>query len=140
MNNVPKKIILHCSATPNLKHITINEIREWHLARGFSDVGYHYIIYIDGETVKGRPEYEVGAHVKGHNKGSLGICIIGTDRFSPAQVSSLIRLYVKMAIRYGIGWDRWFGHYEFANKYCPGIDMNFVREMLKMKDTTIYGL
>jgi len=140
VKNVPKKVILHCSATPNHKHISVQEIDAWHKARGWQGIGYHYVIYVDGETMPGRPEYEQGAHCKGENKNSIGVCLIGTDRFGEMQVHSLVRLYMKMALRYGINWDQWKGHYEFANKHCPGIDMNVVRHMFKLKDDDIYGL
>ncbi len=71
------KIILHCTATPEGKDYTVDQIREWHLARDFTDVGYHYVIYRDGSIHKGRPIEKVGAHTTGQNAHSIGICLIG---------------------------------------------------------------
>ena len=56
------KIILHCSATREGQHITVDTMREWHLKRGWSDIGYHYVIYIDGSVHEGRPIEKTGAH------------------------------------------------------------------------------
>ena len=70
-------IIIHCSATPAGRHVTAADIRKWHLARGFTDIGYHYIIYLDGSIHTGRPLSQTGAHCRGHNTGSIGICYVG---------------------------------------------------------------
>jgi N-acetylmuramoyl-L-alanine amidase len=72
-----KEIIVHCSATPEGKDYTVATIREWHLARKFNDIGYHYVIYRDGSINKGRSEDIAGAHCTGHNSNSIGICYIG---------------------------------------------------------------
>ena len=71
------KIIIHCSATQEGKEISAATIDEWHKARGWRGIGYHYVIGLDGMIEYGRPITETGAHVKGHNKGSIGICYIG---------------------------------------------------------------
>ena len=71
------KIILHCSATKEGQEVTIETIRKWHKARGFADVGYHYVIYPDGKRVTGRPVSKAGAHVTGQNSNSIGVCYIG---------------------------------------------------------------
>ena len=71
------RIILHCSATPEGANFTAADIRSWHLARGWSDIGYHYVIGIDGTVESGRCISKQGAHTKGHNKDSIGICYIG---------------------------------------------------------------
>ena len=54
-----------------------DEIRSWHLDRGFSDIGYHYVIRRDGTQEDGRPIEQPGAHVQGHNAHSIGICLVG---------------------------------------------------------------
>ncbi len=42
------KIIIHCSATPEGRNFTVDEIRDWHVnGNGWSDIGYHYVIYLD---------------------------------------------------------------------------------------------
>lgn len=71
------EIIIHCSATPDGKDFTVAEIRRWHKERGFSDVGYHYVIYRNGHIENGRDVDMIGAHCTGHNANSIGICYIG---------------------------------------------------------------
>jgi N-acetyl-anhydromuramyl-L-alanine amidase AmpD len=70
-------IVVHCSATREGTDVTIDDIRQWHRKRGFRDVGYHFVVYRDGTVAKGRPLEQVGAHVKGYNRHSVGICYIG---------------------------------------------------------------
>ena len=71
------RIVVHCSATPPDMDIGVDEIREWHLARGWSDVGYHAVIRQNGRLEKGRNIGTPGAHARGYNKNSIGICLIG---------------------------------------------------------------
>lgn len=71
------EIIVHCSATPEGKDYTVDDIRRWHKQRGYSDVGYHYIVYRNGQLVQGRDINVMGAHASGHNAHSIGICYIG---------------------------------------------------------------
>ncbi len=71
------EIIVHCSATPDGKDYTVDDIRRWHKQRGYSDVGYHYIVYRNGQLVQGRDINVIGAHASGHNAHSIGICYIG---------------------------------------------------------------
>lgn len=87
-------LIVHCSASPNGKHVTVEEIRDWHVkGNGWDDIGYHYIIYVDGKIHTGRPAYKVGAHCQGHNANSIGVCLIGNDEFSDKQFNALRSLY-----------------------------------------------
>ena len=92
------KIIIHCSATPEGRITTVQDITKWHLARGFQTIGYHYVIYLDGSVHPGRPESVAGAHAKGHNSNSIGICYVGgmdkgnihpMDTRTPAQKAAL---------------------------------------------------
>lgn len=71
------KIIIHCSATKEGLNFNVNDIRRWHKAKGWKDVGYHYVICLDGTVQPGRPIAQVGAHCSGYNKNSIGICYIG---------------------------------------------------------------
>jgi N-acetylmuramoyl-L-alanine amidase len=71
------KIIVHCSATREGENFEVAEIRKWHLARGFNDIGYHFYIDLYGEIHKGRDISKIGAHCKGHNRNSIGICYCG---------------------------------------------------------------
>ena len=120
------KIILHCSATPEGKDYTVEQIRQWHLARNFSDVGYHFIIYRDGSVHRGRPVAQIGAHTTGYNTHSIGICYIGgmtadnktpKDTRTEAQRLALIKLVRELKASYPSATVH--GHNEFANKACP---------------------
>ena len=121
------RIMLHCSATVEGKDYSVDTIRKWHVdGRGWSDIGYHYVIQLDGTISQGRPITRAGAHTKGHNKDSIGICYIGgidadkkpKDTMTPEQ-NSAFRMLVR-SIRILFGEDITIhGHNEFANKACP---------------------
>ena len=70
-------IIIHCTATRKNRPYTVEDIRRSHLKRGFDDIGYHYLIYLDGTVHVGRPIEIVGAHAYGHNQHSIGVCYVG---------------------------------------------------------------
>jgi N-acetylmuramoyl-L-alanine amidase len=76
MRNI-KHIVIHCSATREGRDYTIDQIRGWHLDRGWRDIGYHALIYRNGEVHQGRKDEEIGAGVKGNNKHSIHICYVG---------------------------------------------------------------
>ena len=123
----PTKIILHCSATKENADFSSADIKRWHLQRGFKDIGYHFVIRLDGSIEIGRNENEIGAHCLGHNKDSLGICYVGgldkdgkpKDTRTKEQRKSLIELVMKLMRKYNIAIGNIRGHYEFANKACP---------------------
>lgn len=124
-----KELIVHCSATPEGKDFTVADIRKWHLARGFSDVGYHYVIYRDGSIHLGRNESVSGAHCTGHNTISIGICYIGglasngktpKDTRTPAQKAALLKLLKELKAKYPKA--KIHSHKDFANKACPSFD------------------
>ena len=123
------EIIIHCSATAEGKDYTTSQIKQWHLARGFSDIGYHWVIYRDGSIHQGRDESKVGAHCTGHNTISIGVCYIGgcaTDGKTPkdtrteAQKASVIKLLKELRTRYPQA--KIYPHYKFAQKACPCFD------------------
>ncbi|MBD5229383.1 MAG: N-acetylmuramoyl-L-alanine amidase [Bacteroidales bacterium] len=121
------KIIIHCSATPEGKDFTVQQIRQWHVqGNGWRDIGYHFVIYRDGSIHKGRPIEQVGAHTTGHNAHSIGICYIGgmtadnktpKDTRTEAQRLALIKLVRELKASYPSATIH--GHNEFANKACP---------------------
>lgn len=119
------KIIVHCSATPEGRHTTVEEIDLWHKQNGWKGVGYHYIIYLDGSIHKGRDVEMTGAHCVGHNKDSIGVCYIGgcdrnmkaKDTRTPEQKEALIELLTRLKKRYPDA--KIYGHRDFANKCCP---------------------
>jgi N-acetyl-anhydromuramyl-L-alanine amidase AmpD len=118
-----KEIFIHCSAKPNGRHHTAEDIHRWHLERGWDGIGYHYVITVKGQLQVGRPEYWQGAHVRGHNKDSIGICMIGTDKFNLDQWSILENLVRKLIIKYPEAKVR--GHNEVSDKKCPGFDVQW---------------
>ena len=132
------ELIVHCSATPEGKDFTVRQIRQWHLARGFKDIGYHYVIYRDGSIHKGRPLEETGAHCVGHNRHSIGICYIGglaingkapKDTRTEAQKAALLQLLADLHRKYPKATIH--GHREFANKACPCFDVGEYAHILK---------
>ena len=116
-----KKLIIHCSESPNGRPDTAEDIHLWHIQRGWSGIGYHYVICVDGAIQSGRPEYWEGAHCSGHNQDSLGICLIGTDEFSEAQWLALKHVITGIKSRYPDITIH--GHREFSSKLCPGFDV-----------------
>jgi hypothetical protein len=128
-NHKPSKIIIHCSATKNGEDIGAAEIRKWHLARGFKDIGYHIIIRVTGEVELGRPLNVVGAHCEGANEGSIGICLIGTDQYTQKQFDVLRYQIDSLRQIYGIKVWEIYAHRQFPSaikqgKTCPGISIN----------------
>ncbi len=127
---VINKIILHCSATPEGRRTTVEDIRLWHKQRGWSDIGYHYVVYLDGSVHEGRPIERSGAHVFGLNKNSIGVCYIGgvdknnlkaKDTRTPEQIMALDLLLGSLLDDFK--GATLHGHNEFANKACPSFDV-----------------
>lgn len=130
-----REIIIHYSATPEGEDFTVAQIRAWHKARGWRDIGYHWVIYRDGSIHAGRPENEIGAHTAGHNAHSIGICYIGgcpkrtvknwqnigLDTRTPQQKEALRNLIAELKRRYPKATLH--GHCEFAAKPCPGFNV-----------------
>lgn len=110
------KIILHCSAS-DLPNQTASMINDWHKARGFAKIGYHYFIRIDGTIERGRGLEEIGAHAEGHNKDSIGICLAGLTKFNEDQFESLSRILRDLKPLYPMATVH--GHCEFSSKTCP---------------------
>lgn len=142
-----EKIIIHCSDTPNGRQITMGEINQWHLARGFKrnaywrdkfnqnlpNVGYHFVIMLNGDVITGRHEGEVGAHVQGQNYASLGICLIGRDGYTKPQWVNLQKLVGSLKEKYPRATIH--GHREFnAGKTCPGFDVQLWAKEMKPLD------
>ena len=124
-----KELIVHCSATPEGKDYSVDTIRQWHLQRGFSDIGYHYVVYRDGSIHIGRDESIIGAHCTGHNTNSIGVCYIGgcaSDGKTPKdtrtlqQKESLLSLLKTLKVKYPNA--KIYPHYKFAAKACPSFN------------------
>lgn len=127
----PTMVVVHSSATPDGSKLDYgaSDIDAWHRARGFANgIGYHRVVKRSGVIEVGRPLNMQGAHTKGHNTKSIGVCYIGTKSPTPSQVKSLVTLYCEFKIH----WSQWFGHYEFdkVGKICPGFSMPAFRYLL----------
>ena len=150
------KIIIHCSDSPEGRNDTAADIRRWHKARGFRDIGYHYVIDLDGTVEEGRPLTQSGAHCTDHNSHSIGICYIGgaywrdgvnkqgkpnkgkdgkkillpKDTRTEAQSLAMADLVKNLLVRFPKATVH--GHCEFAAKACPCFDVQaWFKESIK---------
>ncbi|MBT3012062.1 MAG: N-acetylmuramoyl-L-alanine amidase [Candidatus Thiodiazotropha sp. (ex Ctena orbiculata)] len=127
------KIIIHCSDTPDHLDIGAQTIHAWHRQPpfNFDGIGYHRIIRRNGVIEHGRPEYWNGAHCKGHNKDSLGICLIGRKRFTQQQMNSLAEQIQIWLQRYPIKLI--CGHRDLdPKKTCPNFNVKAWLEKRKL--------
>jgi N-acetylmuramoyl-L-alanine amidase len=125
------EIIVHCTATPEGRDVSVDTIRGWHKAQGWKDIGYHHVVLLDGTIEAGRPEAIVGSHVMGHNTGTLGVVYVGgvaadgktpKDTRTPAQRASLLRLVKALIAKYPTV-TKVTGHNQYAAKACPSFDV-----------------
>ena len=139
------KIFIHCSATPEGRDIKMETIKSWHVkGRGWRNIGYHFVIELDGLLRPGRPMQQMGAGVKGHNANSIHVCYVGgidksknpKDTRTEAQretlntiIGGLLKEYPNASVH---------GHNEFANKACPSFDVQkeFGVPTIKVKKAT----
>lgn len=142
LNPIPSRIIttlvIHCADTPNGRDDDIHDIDQWHAHPKFNfrreddakarwrpdlhSVGYHYVITVQGDTQQGRHPQEQGAHAYPHNARSLGVCMMGADRFTPEQWTALKRLVLALTQEHP---DlEVIGHHDVnPDKRCPGFDV-----------------
>lgn len=140
-----KKIIIHCSDSTFGNSA---EIDKWHKANGWRGIGYHYVILngrlpvhreydrgVDGVVEDGRPVDEQGAHCRGHNVDSIGICLIGRETFTQRQLFvALPKLLIELITEHLITVSDIHGHCEFnSGKTCPNLDMNLYRKFIREK-------
>ena len=93
-------LVVHCSDTPDDEQLRAIDIQHMHLGFGWDGIGYHYVIGRDGRCEAGRPEFWQGAHVRGVNDVSLGVCLIGRTNFTTAQMHRLELLLRDWTARY----------------------------------------
>jgi len=125
------RVFVHCSASDRLEHDNVDIIREWHLARGFDDIGYHYFIDKTGELHAGRNIEQRPAAQKGHNKDTIAICVSGLEHFNARQMLALLELCVQIDVAYD-GTVTFHGHREVnKTKTCPVFDY---RTVLRLDD------
>ena len=124
------RIIIHHSASPRLS-TTRDEIDQWHKARGFIEIGYHWVIEAGGKVVPGRPLHIDGAHCLGHNHDSIGICVVGdntsadpTQHWDGDQKQALLDMVVGLELLYPT-IKAVYGHRDApgAKTECPGLDV-----------------
>ncbi|MAM10134.1 MAG: N-acetylmuramoyl-L-alanine amidase [Rhizobiaceae bacterium] len=124
------EIIIHCTDTPAGRPVSVAEINRWHLERGWSGIGYHRVVHLDGRREAGRPIERIGAHVAGHNTGTVGVVYVGgrsadmkrtTDTRTLAQEKALTAEIIDLCERFEIG--RISGHRDYdSGKACPCFD------------------
>lgn len=128
---VINEIIVHCTASYEGRNVTVDAIRRMHVKeRGWSDIGYHYVVYLDGSIHEGRNVNISGAHCTGHNSHSVGVVYVGgldkngkpKDTRTAAQKTALLKLLRQLKALYPKATIH--GHREFANKACPCFDAN----------------
>lgn len=124
-------LVIHCSATRAIMDVGARDIRQWHRAKGWSDIGYHFVIRRSGRVEAGRRLDEVGAHVAGYNADSVGVCLVGglnddtwqpENNFTPQQWESLTALLKRLVKKYPNA--KVLGHRDFPDvkKACPCFD------------------
>ena len=129
-----QKLIVHCSATRPDQDIGASEIDRWHKNKGWSEIGYHYVIKKDGVLEEGRSRLRAGAHARGFNYKSLGICLVGglgsdggiqegVDSYTPAQMTTLRSLLRNLKMSHPKA--EVLGHRDLPNvaKACPCFDV-----------------
>jgi len=131
VSRMVKELIWHCTATPEHREISAATIRSWHVdGRGWSDIGYHYIVHLDGSIEAGRPLNRVGAHAAGHNRYSIGAVYVGgmdsnminpKDTRTAAQKASMLALTEELCRRYNLNIIS--GHNQYAPKACPSFSV-----------------
>lgn len=114
-----KRIVIHHSASPD---VSASIIHSWHLSRGWAGIGYHYVIRVNGDIERGRPEWARGAHAPPANSDSIGICVAGNfeiDIPSADQIDALVRLLKDIRARYEKNLPV-IGHKDVMSTLCPG--------------------
>lgn len=126
------KIVVHCSDSPQGRGDTAATIHRWHKANNWSGIGYHAVILEDGTIEYGRPDYWRGAHARGANKNSLGVCLIGRNSFTAKQMTALAKYVAEKRKKHSIKLENVIGHYEVpkSGKTCPNFDMVDFRSTL----------
>ena len=131
---VINKVIIHCTDSPDSLDIDVRDVNRWHLDRGWSGIGYHYFLKRNGTIQIGRPVEKIGAHVRGHNHDSIGVCWAGRNNITTKQYKSLLLLLRGLKSQYKLTVDDFFGHTELDNnKTCPNLDMQKIRAELVFK-------
>ena len=142
-----EKIIIHCSDSG---FGNAEVIDKWHRQRGWDEIGYHFVILngrlessskynknIDGHIEKGRDVEKKGAHCYGHNRDSIGICLIGKEAFTGDQLLTALPFIVnELKVKYGLTNKDVYPHNEFnSGKTCPNLSKDYIRRLLKLDNS-----
>lgn len=138
------KLVVHHSASDR-KTTKKNDIESWHKKRGFNEIGYHKVIEAGGAVKNGRSETKQGAHAKGANVGSLGVCVVGNfEKETPTtlQINSLEKMLTDWCKDHGLDETKIYGHYNVpggtTKTACPG--KNLKSKLISIKDKVKKGL
>lgn len=141
--------MVHISDSPDSLDVGVYDIKQWHLERGFKDIGYHFVVRKNGNIEVGRDmfvkghkgtlKFNPGAHVKGFNSNTIGICVVGRNKMTVAQKNSLLELIRGLIERCSLKHEHVVGHCELdanSGKTCPApaVDMNMLRAELLFKE------
>lgn len=133
------EIVLHCTATKIDAKVTVESIRNYHIKHnGWSDIGYHYVIYRDGSIHVGRPIDLAGAHCDGHNANTIGIAYVGglnddgrgCDTRTKEQKKAILSLCRALLIAFPT-IHHITGHREHNATECPCFDVAVVRSIMR---------
>ena len=121
-------VIVHCSDSDQKTHDNPKVIHKWHLLRGFTSIGYHFVITKDGVIHFCRPLWATGSHSRGQNSKSIGVCLTGRDAFSRKQFISLAKLLNLIGLKA-------YPHNKFdKSKTCPNFDLKKVLSIYDRKN------
>ncbi|WP_310619258.1 phage tail tip lysozyme [Flexibacterium corallicola] len=131
------ELIVHCTATREGQSVSVKQIDRWHRARGFSGIGYHFVVHLDGTISNGRALARIGAHTRGYNAHSIGAAYVGgvdangdpKDTRTKAQHKALEQLIKDMDERFNL--KKVSGHNQYSNKACPSFQVDAYNELLK---------
>ena len=123
-------IVVHCSATKEGKDFGADDFRKWHKRKGWSDIGYHFVVRLDGTIEDGRPIEKIGAGVRGYNSNSIHVCYTGgvdenikpKDTRTKEQKESLFYLLTDLKRRFPHAEILGHRDFEGVRKACPSFD------------------
>jgi N-acetyl-anhydromuramyl-L-alanine amidase AmpD len=129
MRQIRRIVVHHAAAATNFERMRRDHIDN----RGWSDIGYHYVVEENGRVRFGRPPHRQGAHVSGHNADTIGVCV-SVDAREPVRhraMRALLRVVADLVRQYDLTVSDVFGHGEISATLCPCMDMDELRARIK---------
>ncbi len=129
-------LTIHCTDSPDsADKIGISDVRRWHKQKGWSDIGYHWLVDKRGDIFSGRAEDIQGAGVQGHNKYNIHMVWVGRDVCNINQWASLVAKAAEIVMTYNIPIENVLGHCEYpgVTKTCPNINMTQFRNAVQQQ-------